>query len=53
MINNYIRVSTSANRQAAAILTAILISFSEQNLYSNLGESLIKVIHASNLEEIG
>ena len=36
VINYQIRVSTSANRQAAAILAAILLSFIGQNLY---GES--------------
>ena len=43
MINDYIRVSTSANQQMVAMLVAIL--FVLQSPYSNMGENLVKVIH--------
>ena len=43
VINDYVRVSTSANGQVAAMLAAIMVNL--QSRYSNLGESLTKVVH--------
>ena len=51
VINNEVRISTSANRYVKAILTGILAM--GQNPCSNLGERLIKVIHIRNLEATG
>ena len=40
MINDKVRMSTSANLQVAAIFAVIMVI--RQNPYSNLGEGLIK-----------
>ena len=38
-------VTSSANRQGAAILVAVLVRFIEQNRYWNLSMELIKVMN--------
>ena len=46
VINDYVKVTTSANRpQAAAILTAILVIVYRTKSILNMSQSLIKVIH--------